>query len=64
MDVGPVMGGVVGASGGGSAVDVHTLVEELFNPDSREAALTVLSSKREAIPDLANCLWQTPGTNK
>lgn len=37
-------------------------INELNNPETREAALLELSKKRESVPDLAPMLWHSFGT--
>ena len=39
------------------------LVNLIFNPNTRENALSELSRSRETVPDLAVVLWSTPGTS-
>jgi hypothetical protein len=41
---------------------IYSLVNDLTNPENREAALLELSKKREKVPDLAPIIWNSVGT--
>lgn len=44
-----------------SHTQVFQWINELNNPETREAALLELSKKRESVPDLAPMLWNSFG---
>jgi CCR4-NOT transcription complex subunit 9 len=61
VGIGVGVGGGGGAGGGHEEGKLFSLVIDLMDPNTREAALLELSKKREQYDDLAMILWHSFG---